>query len=111
MKITFVKKILANGEPCPKCNDVQQKLESSGQLKQIDEIVIADERDPDSPGMKLAEQYQVSLAPFFVVEAANEPAKIYTVYLKFAREVLGKQVNEQEENQETLRQNPDLDFL
>lgn len=111
LKITFVKKILASGEPCPKCNDVQQKLEDNDQMRFIDETLIADERDDNSPGMQLAKQYQVTLAPFFIVETPDQPPKIYTVYLKFAREILGSISHLTEENAETLRQNPDLDFL
>jgi len=43
MTITFVKKILANGEPCQKCADVQRRLDETGQMAQIDHTIIADE--------------------------------------------------------------------
>ena len=56
MKITFVKKILADGQPCQKCRDVEQRLVTSGQAKRITETLIADERDANSPGMLLARQ-------------------------------------------------------
>lgn len=110
MKITFVKKILADGSPCPKCADVQEKLDTSGQIARIDETLIADERDPSSPGMLLATQYDVNRAPFFIVEKDGEEPVIYTVYLKFVKEVLEQETEENEELKEIM-QNEDLDFL
>ncbi len=110
MKITFVKKILASGEPCLKCADVQQRLEASGQMERINRVVIADERDPESEGMRLARQHEVTRAPFFVVED-NGGTRVYTVYFKFAREILGKSTSETDEAKEILNGNPDLDFL
>ena len=88
MKITFVKKILANGSPCQKCSDFEQRLVESGQLESINEIIIADERDPLSAGMVLAKKYQVDRAPFFVVEDDDNNVSIYTVYFQFAKEIL-----------------------
>lgn len=111
MKITFVKKIKADGSPCPKCNDVMERLESSGQISFIDEILIADERDPDSPGMQIAREHQVERAPFFVVEEDGKPPVIHTVYLKFVKEVLDQKTSEQDEARDILESNPDLDFL
>lgn len=111
MKITFVKKILADGSPCAKCADVIDKLETSGQMAQIDEILVADERDPQSPGMQLAKQYNVDRAPFFMVEKAGQPPQIYTVYLKFVKEVLEQKTDENEELKEIMQNNSDLDFL
>ena len=88
MKITFVKKIKADGEPCRKCADVQNRLESSDQLRLIDDIVIADERDPQSAGMLLAKQHQVEQAPFFVVEDEQGNSRVYTIYFQLVKEVL-----------------------
>jgi hypothetical protein len=110
MKITFVKKILASGEPCQKCADVEQRLEESGQISRIDEVLVADERDPDSPGMLLASRFSVARAPFFVVEEDGN-ATVYTVYFKFVKEVLGSATSKREEVGEILRDNPDLDFI
>lgn len=112
MKITFVKKILADGSPCSKCADVIEKLESSGQMTRIDEVLIADERDPASAGMQIAKKFNVDRAPFFVVEdeASTEP-RIYTVYLKFVKDVLEQKTNESEELKEIMQNNSDLDFL
>lgn len=112
MKITFVKKILADGSPCQKCADVMEKLETSGQMARIDEVLVADERDPDSVGMQVARQYQVDRAPFFVVEEDGKAPVIYTVYFKFVKEVLDqKPANDVDELKEIMQDNSDLDFL
>ncbi len=111
MKITLVKKILADGSPCKKCGDVLGRLEDSGQMASIDEVIIADERDPTSPGMLLAAEYSVDRAPFFVVENDDGKVDIYTVYFKFVKDVLEQKTEEKDEMKEILDQNPDLDFL
>ncbi|WP_105104173.1 hypothetical protein [Microbulbifer pacificus] len=90
MRITLVKKILADGSLCPKCNDVEQKLKENDQEKFLDEILIADERDPQSAGMQLAQRLNVQRAPFFVVEKEGEEPEVYTVYFKFVKEVLNR---------------------
>ena len=110
MHITFVKKILANGEPCQKCHDVEKRLEEAGEMAMIDEVLVADERDPTSLGMILAKETATERAPFFVVTEGDE-RKLYTVYFKFAKEVLGKKRSIQAENQEILNDNPDLDYI
>ena len=111
MKITMVKKILADGSPCKKCGEVEQKMTDAGHFAHIDEVLIADERDPASPGMILAGELNVDRAPFFVVEEAGKPPAIYTVYLKFVKEILNQKTEEKDELQEILDNNPDLDFL
>lgn len=90
MRITLVKKILADGSLCAKCNDVQEKLQENDQEKFLDETLIADERDPQSPGMQLAQRLNVQRAPFFVVEKEGEEPEVYTVYFKLVKEVLNK---------------------
>ena len=111
MKITLVKKILADGSPCKKCGDVMARLESSGQIERIDEILVADERDPTSPGMLLAAELNVDRAPFFVVHHDDGRVDVYTVYFKFVKEVLEQETEEKDELKEILHNNPDLDFL
>lgn len=111
MKITLVKKILADGSPCKKCGDVQSKLDDADQMKHIDEILIADERDPNSAGIQLAEKLSVERAPFFVVEEDDMEPKVYTVYFKFVKDVLNGKTSEEQELQEIMNDNPDLDFL
>jgi len=83
MKITLVKKILADGSPCKKCGEVIGRLEDSGQIDRIDEILVADERDPTSAGMLMAADLNVDRAPFFVVDNDNGSQSVYTVYFKF----------------------------
>jgi hypothetical protein len=111
MHITFVKKIKADGEPCRKCAEVEQKLIEADLMGRIDRTVIADERDPSTEGMRLAEQYQVERAPFFVVEEAGGAPRIYTSYLRFLKEVLQKEVSEEQQASELLEQHPDIDYI
>ncbi len=111
MRITFVKKINLDGSFCKKCADVQQKMDAAGQNDMIDEVLIADERDPSSPGVELASLYNVERAPFFLVEREGEAPEIYTVYFKFVKEVLNQKTKEEDELKEILNDNPDLDFL
>ena len=110
MKITFVKKILASGEPCPKCQDVASRLSAGDHWSAIDETLIADERDPDSPGMQLAERLEVQRAPFFVVENGKETT-VYTIFFKFLKEVLQGSSTTADEAKDILASNPDLDFV
>ena len=111
MKITFVKKILATGEPCQKCADVEKRLTDNGQMDLIDEIVVADERDPESAGMQLAAQHGVKLAPFFVVEGDDGETKVYTIFMKFSKEVLKNRTASASVAKEIMRDNPDLDYI
>lgn len=110
MRITFVKKILANGEPCGKCADVESRLERDGYKNRIDRIVIADERDPDSEGMRIATDLGISRAPFFLVE---EPSKttVYDIYFKFVNDVMKAKTSDVESARDLLHQNPDLDYI
>jgi len=111
MKITLVKKIKLDGSLCKKCEEVQQKLDSTGQIDLIDEVLIADERDPSSAGMELASLYNVERAPFFLVEKEGQAPEIHTVYFKFVKDVLNQKTREEDELKEILNDNPDLDFL
>ena len=88
MHITMVKKILADGSACRKCQEVEQRLKDNNLMDKIDSIIIADERDTESEGMQLARQYKVDRAPFFIVERDGQNAEIYTVYFKLVKEVL-----------------------
>jgi len=110
MPITLVKKIKADGAPCRKCAEVEQRLRDSNLWHRIDRIVIADERDPESEGMQLATQYQVDLAPFFIVEEDGHPAQVHTIYTRFVKEVLKAKTSEQEELAEVMENN-NLDYL
>ena len=88
MKITFVKKILADGSPCKKCAEVIKKMEDANQLRFINEIVVADETDKSSAGMVLAAKYNVNRTPFFIVEKDDGETEIYGIYFKLVKEVL-----------------------
>ena len=90
MRITLVKKVLADGSLCAKCNDVEQKLKENNQEKFLAETLIADERDPESPGMQLAQRLNVQRAPFFVVEEDGKEPEVYTVYFKLVKEVFNR---------------------
>jgi len=82
--ITFVKKILSTGELCKKCLEVSDRLGSEGLINSIDHIAIADERDADSEGMRLAKKHQVERAPFFLVEENGE-VTVFDIYFKFKK--------------------------
>lgn len=94
MKITFVKKIKADGEPCRKCADVQDRLDSADQMRFIDEVIIADERDPESPGIQLAKEHAVEQAPFFLVQNDDGTIKVYTIYFQLVKEILSPLLDE-----------------
>lgn len=111
MRITMVKKIRADGSPCRKCADVERRLLADGHMGRIDRVVVADERDPDSEGMQLARRHEVDAAPFFLVEDDGGAVRVYTVYLRFVREVLKQDTDAAREAAEILERNRDLDFI
>lgn len=82
--VTMVKKRLASGEVCRKCQEVDAFLASRGRTDAVDRVVWADERDPSSPGWELARRHQVELAPFFIVEEAGK-AEVFTTALGLLR--------------------------
>ena len=113
MRVTFVKKVLANGAPCPKCDDVEQRLRESGLMDRIDHVAVADEREHDSEGMRLARRCGVGVAPFFLVQK-DGATTVHTVYFRFVREVFATEdrtISNVDEAQEMLRANPDLDLI
>jgi len=111
MRITMVKKIKADGSPCRKCADVERRLVDAGHLARIDRIVIADERDPQSEGMRLAAGHGVDLAPFFIVERDDGTTQVYTVYFRFLKEVLEGESDAAQEAAEILDRSPGVDLL
>lgn len=82
MHITFVKKILADGELCKKCREVSDRLKTDNLIESIDQIAIADERDPESEGIQLATTHNVSRAPFFIVKD-DAGTTVFDIYFKF----------------------------
>jgi phosphoadenosine phosphosulfate reductase len=86
MHITMVKKRLANGEPCAKCQQSEDRLRDRGVWDQINDVVWADETDAESPGMLLGAKHGVELAPFFIVREDDGSEIVYTQVLKFMKE-------------------------
>src|SRR5262249_16144015 len=75
MHVIMVKKKLADGSDCRKCNEVTQYLQSRGLWDRIDEVVWARENDPQSPGQVLGARFGIERAPFFIVrDDAGETA-------------------------------------
>ncbi|HSR61993.1 MAG TPA: hypothetical protein VLN56_01150 [Gammaproteobacteria bacterium] len=111
MHISFIKKIKQDGSPCRKCGEVEGRLQDAGLMGRIDRVIIADERDPQSEGMQLAEKHQVERAPFFIVEEKGKPVRIYTVYFKFLKEVLNRESSEADAAKDIMDSNPDIDYI
>jgi phosphoadenosine phosphosulfate reductase len=87
MRVTMVKKQFADGSTCQKCVQAEELLRRRGLWERIGSVVWAKEADPSSEGMRLAEQHQVTLAPFFLVERETG-TQVYTSVLKLIAEVL-----------------------
>jgi phosphoadenosine phosphosulfate reductase len=87
MYVTMIKKELADGSPCKKCIQAEEVLRRRGLWEQIDEVVFAKEADPQSPGMRLAAQHRVELAPFFLVREGDHES-LYTSVIELMRERL-----------------------
>lgn len=88
VRVTMVKKQLASGEPCRKCGQAEDMLRRRDLWSLIDEVVIADENDVNSPGMLLAKEHDIELAPFFLV-SEGDSTHVYDSAIKLAKEVLG----------------------
>ncbi len=89
----MVKKRLANGEPCAKCLQAEQMLKTRGLWDRIDDVVWADELDPNSDGMLLGKKHGVDVAPFFIVEGDDGEERIYESSLKFVKKELAAPVS------------------
>ena len=82
-------------------------------MEKIDHVAVADEREPDSRGMRLARCHGVDVAPFFLVEE-DGATTVHTVYFRFVKEVFAagdRSIPEVDEAQAILRANPDLDLI
>ena len=78
----MVKKRLADGSECRKCQDATKLIESRRYQNHINKVEWAVENDSESSGAKLAEKYGVERAPFFIV--INDGKEVlYTSTLKF----------------------------
>jgi phosphoadenosine phosphosulfate reductase len=87
MHVTMVKKELLDGSPCQKCAQAEALLKRRDLWSRIDEVVLAREADPQSPGMRLAEARGVTLAPFFLVKE-GEREEVYTSVLELIQKRL-----------------------
>lgn len=87
-RITLVKKTKVDGTPCRKCVDVLERLAHDGLMDAIDRVVVADEGNPCSEGMRLAAHYGINQAPFFVIEDESGRTRVHTVYFQLRRELL-----------------------
>lgn len=87
----MVKKRLLDGSECRKCQDATATLQARGLWNRIDEIVWADERDPDSPGMRLGVSLGVEAAPFWIVRDEDGEAVFISV-LQLIRDRFGADV-------------------
>jgi len=110
-RTTLVKKITADGQPCRKCVDVLDRLERDGLMDAIDRVVVADERDPDGEGFRLAARLGVSRAPFFVVECPQGGERVFTVYFQFRKAMLRDEPCDREPLAGMFGGQPDLDFV
>jgi phosphoadenosine phosphosulfate reductase len=71
MRITMVKKRLADGSDCRKCVQAEAMLRERALWDRIDRVVWAIEGEDASEGQALALKHGVSTAPFFVCTAAD----------------------------------------
>lgn len=93
MRITMVKKKLADGQPCKKCIQAEEMLTRRGLMGRIDEVLWADEANPDSPGAVLAREFKVDFAPFFLVRPDAGDAVVHTNVTLFAKWLAAGQVS------------------
>jgi hypothetical protein len=91
MHITMVKKRLADGTECRKCQEATAHLQSRDLWTRVDEIVWALEDDPASPGIVLGQRLGVERAPFFVVRDERGES-VYVSVLQLVRERFGAAV-------------------
>jgi hypothetical protein len=98
MRVTIVKKKLADGSDCRKCAEATEHLRTRGLWERIDEVIWAEEGNPASPGMVLGERHGVERAPFFIVrDDAGET--VYTSVLQLAQR-LGQTVTTADESRD-----------
>lgn len=99
MRITMVKKALADGSDCRKCEEATNHLQSRGLWDRIDEVVLAREGDAASPGMVISARLGVDRAPFFVVTDEAGTETVYTSVLQLVRERMGQPITAQQQAQ------------
>jgi len=93
MSVIMVKKRLLNGEPCKKCAQAEEVLRRRGLWERIDRVVIADEVDADSEGMRMARELKMETAPFFVVSDGAGPPRVFDSVLTLIKDALSDAPN------------------
>jgi phosphoadenosine phosphosulfate reductase len=88
MNVTMVKKRLLNGQPCKKCAQAEEVLRRRGLWERIDRVVVADEGDAESEGMRMARAFGMETAPFFVVTGGDGPPRIFESVLTLIKDGL-----------------------
>jgi hypothetical protein len=91
MTITMVKRVMPDGKPCPKCQDVVRLLEDRGYSTRIDRTVEASPREPNGEGMRLVKTFKMKRAPFFVVQQDDGGEVVYDSALRLIKEVFEKE--------------------
>lgn len=110
--IVFVKKILPGGEPCAKCRDIERRLRKDALMHRVDDIVVARESDPDSPGAVLADRLGVQRAPFFVLRHPDGSEQVIESYLAFKRRISHDNPTDSiDDLTDAVERHPDLAFL
>ena len=92
MSVIMVKKRLLNGEPCKKCAQAEEVLRRRGLWQRIDRVVIADEADAESEGMRMARELEMETAPFFVVSEGGGPPRVFESVLTLIKDGLSPAV-------------------
>ena len=83
LHITFVKKVLANGLSCDRCAAVSAQLRSDGLMSHINHLIVADDNDTDSIGIRLAKQHAMKQIPFFMVDDELGQTHVFQDYQEF----------------------------
>jgi hypothetical protein len=109
--ITLVQKVKSNGELCAKSARVINDLAARGLRQDIHRLVTADERNLASEGYKLASQYQIDAAPFFIVATDDGVTHIYPKYSRFLKNVFNLEPAENDEIAEIMAQSSDMYYI
>jgi phosphoadenosine phosphosulfate reductase len=103
--VTMVKKRLSSGEACKKCIQAEEMLRRRGLWDAVDEVLWADESNPQSRGMLLAVEHHIETAPFFLVER-EEGTVVYPSVIKVAKDVLAEKAEAEAQTYTSYRPIP-----
>ncbi|MEW6357381.1 MAG: hypothetical protein AB1696_13710 [Planctomycetota bacterium] len=84
-EIIMVKRQNPDGSECNKCKQATRILQEKGLWDKISRVVYAIPGDNNSEGVKLAKEYNMKKAPFFIVKGECE-MKTYASILKFVKD-------------------------